>query len=427
MTEIEGAFTAFSHRAAKTERQVRYVEEPEDTKAREPLQFDPDELQKLPNEERRWSWVEIDLNAIRRNCSAIKQRIGRNRHLMAVVSADAFGHGAERVAKTALNSGADYLGVASINEAIKLREALVNAPILVLSQPPEAAIPLFLAYKVMPTIYTSDFAIKYAETADAYGIKAPYHLAVNTGMNRLGVHHDQVVEFLSQVGFHRALELKGTFTHFATADQRDIIDLQKQAMRFMSALSAMQAAGFDPGLVHAANSVATIRYPDVHFDMVRIGTALYGYHSTPETRGMILLEPAMSVHARIIDTRLVPVGEGVSFGLNYRSRGSAKTVTAPIGYADGLPRCLSGRINALYRGQVLNQVGDICMDQCVFEADLRTRARFERLDPQIGEQLTIVGTQGDMRITMEELANLAGVTPNELCIGFAQRMPRVYV
>lgn len=162
----------------------------------EPAQFDPDKLRLIPDVDRRWSWTEIDLNAIRHNTSAVKQRIDNGVRLMAVVKADGYGHGAVRCAKTALNSGADYLGVATVNEAIELREALVNAPILVLSQPPETAIPLLLAYKVMPSVYTSEFAIQYAEAADAYGVRAPYHLAVNTGMNRIGVRHDEVVEFM---------------------------------------------------------------------------------------------------------------------------------------------------------------------------------------------------------------------------------------
>ena len=135
----------------------------------EPAQFDPDKLRLIPDVDRRWSWTEIDLNAIRHNTSAVKQRIDNGVRLMAVVKADGYGHGAVRCAKTALNSGADYLGVATVNEAIELREALVNAPILVLSQPPETAIPLLLAYKVMPSVYTSEFAIQYAEAADAYG------------------------------------------------------------------------------------------------------------------------------------------------------------------------------------------------------------------------------------------------------------------
>ena len=389
--------------------------------------FDPDKLATIPSKDRRWSWIEIDLNAIRHNTQAVKKAIGAGRHLMAIVKADAYGHGAVRVAKTALNSGADYLGVATVDEGIQLREGLVNAPILMLAEPPASAIPLLLAYKIMPAVYTSEFAISYAEAADSMGIKAPFHLAVNTGMNRIGVRHDEVVSFMNQVGFHRALDLVGTFTHFATADCPETLDFQIQAKRFIEAVDALREAGINPGIVHCANSAAAIRYPDVRFDMVRLGIGLYGYYPCPECFPLIDLKPAMSVHARITDTRLVPMSEGVSYGLNYRSSGSVKICTVPIGYADGLRRGLSGRMDFIVDGVRCRQVGNICMDQCMLEVDLRSYARRQRIDPQIGDEVLIVGEQGEAAVSIEELCETLGTIPHELCIGFSHRMPRYYV
>ncbi len=390
--------------------------------------FDPDKLRLIPATDRRWSWVEIDLAAIRHNAAEVKRRIGRNCRLMAVVKADAYGHGAVRCAKTALNSGAEYLGVATVQEAIELREGLVNAPVLVLSEPPLEAIPLLLAYKVMPSIYSPEFAIQYAEAADSFGLRAPFHLAVNTGMNRIGVHHEEVVAFMRQVNFHRALDLVGTFTHFATADCAETLDFNTQARRFVEAVNALRAAGINPGIVHAANSAAAIRYPDVHFDMVRLGISLYGFHPCQQTRGTIDLRPAMSVHARITDARLVPMSEGVSYGLNYRSPGSVKICTVPIGYADGLRRGLSGRTDFIVDGQRLHQVGNICMDQCMFEVDMRTYGMRPKVDPQIGDEVVIVGRQGDSVVTIDDMANTLGTIQHEIAIGFGcSRMPRVYV
>ncbi|MFR7651254.1 MAG: alanine racemase, partial [Eggerthella lenta] len=319
------------------------------------------------------------------------------------------------------------LGVATVNEAIELREALVNAPILVLSQPPETAIPLLLAYKVMPSVYTSEFAIQYAEAADAFGVRAPYHLAVNTGMNRIGVRHDEVVEFMGQVSFHRALDLVGTFTHFATADSAETLDFQIQVKRFIEAVTALRTAGVNPGIVHAANSAAAIRYPDVQFDMVRLGIAMYGLHPSGVTRPMIDLHPAMSVHARITDVRTVPMSEGVSYGMNYRSPGSVKICTVPVGYADGLRRGLSGRTDVILKGQRCHQVGNICMDQCMFEVDLRVYGSRRRLDPMIGDEVLLVGREGDSVITLDDMANTLGTINYELACGFSLRMPRVYV
>lgn len=391
------------------------------------VEFDPEKLATIPEKDRRWAWLEIDLNAIRHNASAVKKMIGSGRHMMAVVKADAYGHGAVRVAKTALNSGADYLGVATVDEGIKLREGLVNAPILMLAEPPASAIPLLLAYKIMPAVYSSEFAIKYAEAADSMGLRAPYHLAINTGMNRIGVRWDEVVNFMHQIGFHRALELEGVFTHFATADCPETLDFHIQAKRYIEAVEGLRAAGINPGIVHCANSAAAIRYPDVRFDMVRLGIGLYGYQPCPETTPLIELRPAMSVHARITDTRLVPMSEGVSYGLNYRSPGSVKICTVPVGYGDGLRRGLSSRTDFLVDGVRCRQVGNICMDQCMFEVDLRSYARRRRVDPQVGDEVLIVGQQGDAMVTIEEMCETLGTIPHELCIGFAQRMPRYYV
>lgn len=391
------------------------------------MQFDPEKLRMIPATDRRWSWTEIDLNAVRHNAQAVKQRVGAGVRLMAVVKADAYGHGAVRCAKTALNSGADYLGVATVDEAVELREALVNAPVLVLSEPPVSSIPLLLAYKVMPSVYTPEFAIRYGEMADAYGMRAPYHLALNTGMNRIGVRHDEVVEFLSQVSFHRALDLVGTFTHFATADSAETLDFQIQTKRFIEAIAAMRAAGVDPGIVHAANTAAAIRYPDVHFDMVRLGVGLYGLHPSQATRTMIDLKPVMSVHARITDVRTVPMSEGVSYGMNYRSPGSVKVCTVPVGYADGLRRGLSGRTDVIMQGQRCRQVGNICMDQCMFEVDLRVYGNRRRLDPQIGDEVLLVGRGGDSVITLDDMANTLGTINYEVACGFGLRMTKVYV
>ncbi len=393
----------------------------------EPAQFDPDKLRLIPELDRRWAWTEIDLNAIRHNVTTVKRHVGQGVRLMAVVKADGYGHGAVQCAKTALNSGADYLGVATINEAIELREALVNAPVLILSQPPISAIPLLLAYKVMPSIYTAEFAIQYAETADAYGMRAPYHLAINTGMNRIGVRHDEVVEFMNQVSFHRSLDLVGTFTHFATADSPETLDFQIQTKRFIESIMAMRAASMDPGIVHAANTAAAIRYRDVHFDMVRLGIGLYGLHPCQLTRSMIDLRPAMSVLARISDTRNVPMSEGVSYGMTYRSPGSVKICTIPLGYADGLRRGLSGNMDVIVQGQRCRQVGRICMDQCMFEVDLRTYGTRQRLYPEIGDEVIIVGRQGNAVLSLDDMANATGTINYEIAVGFSIRLPRIYV
>lgn len=398
-----------------------------DRRVEQPASFDREALERIKPRDRRWAWLEIDLAAIRHNVAVTRRFLTPRTRLMAVVTADAYGHGAVAVSKAVLGAGADRLGVSSVDEAIELREAGIGVPVLVLSQPPAATIPLMLAYKVTPTIYDAEFAIAYGECADLHGMKAPYHLAINTGMNRIGVRHDEALEFLRQVSFHRALELEGIFTHYATADCAESLDFHIQTRKFVEALTSIHDAGIDLGLVHSANSAATFRYPDVHFDMVRCGIALYGFHPCPETRPLVELRPAMSVHARITDARYVPMSEGVSYGLNYRSPGSVKICTVPIGYADGLSRGLSGNIDFIMRGRYFRQVGNICMNQCMFEADMRSYGTRERIDPQVGDEVLIVGSQGIAEVTIDEIAEKLGTIQYEVAIGFSHRLERVYV
>lgn len=420
MPEIQGAFNYAVTR--KREGLFEYTRE-----TGQGVSFDPEKLAQIPEKDRRWAWVEVDLNAVRHNLAQVRRCIGPMRRLLAVVKANAYGHGAVRVAKTALNSGADYLAVGTVNEGIQLREALVNAPILVLSEPPASAIPLMLAYKLMPSVYSSEFAVRYGEAADSYGMRAPYHLVVNTGMNVTGVHHDEVLAFMRQVGFHRALELEGTYTQLATAESADVLDFQLQLRRFNEAVAALRGAGVDPGLVHCANSAAAVRYSNSHFDMVRVGTAMYGFYPCAETRMAVNLKPVMSVHARVTDVRALPMSEGVGEGLAYRSRGSVKTCTIPVGFADGYPRVASGKTDVIYAGQRVHQVGTIGMDHSVFEVNLRSMGLRARLDPQVGDEVVVMGCAGGAEVSATELARLAGTTEPEICIGFSHRMPLIYV
>lgn len=389
--------------------------------------FSQQELNELTALDARWAWVEIDQNAIRDNVIAARRAIRPGTKLMAVVKADAYGHGAIACSRTALATGADYLAVATVQEGVELRNAGLKAPIALLAEPPATSIPLLLAYKLEPAVYSPEFALAYAETADAHNMKAPYHLAVNTGMNRIGVRAEDVVEFEHQVNFHRALEQVGTFTHFATADCPETLDFDIQLRRFKEAVNALRAAGVDPGIVHAANSAAIFRYPQAHFDMVRLGISLYGFPACKEVRETAALRPAMSVYARITDVKTVPFGEGVSYGLHYRSPGSVKICTVPLGYADGLRRGLSGRCSFVLDGQYCHQVGNICMDQCMFAVDMRSRPNCRRLDPQVGDKVVIVGRQGDAVVSISEMALELGTIEHEIAIGFSHRMPRVQV
>lgn len=377
----------------------------------------------------RWAWLEIDLNQLRNNYYAIRHAVAPGVKVCCIVKADCYGHGAVRVAKMYETCGADYFAVATVPEAVELREAGISKPMMLLSQPPETAIPTLLKHDIMPSVYDSEFAIQYGEAADAAGKKAPFHLAINTGMNRIGVLWSEAAEFADMLGFHRALEIAGTFTHFATADEPDTLEWERQASRFDTAIKSMRAQGVNPGIVHCANSASILKYSSVHFDMVRPGIILYGLQpSSTTTFKNIDLKPAMSVKARITDVRSVPIGEGVSYGLRYRSRGYAKICTIPLGYADGFHRACSGKVDFLLRGNRYRQVGSICMDQCMFEVEQRRLSTNESQAPRVGEVVTIVGRDGDECVTFDEMAAACGTINYELACDFgSMRLPRVYV
>lgn len=375
----------------------------------------------------RWAWSEIDLGAIRHNMKTARDCVGGKVRIMAVVKADAYGHGAIQVSRTALDSGADYLAVATVEEGIELREAGVKAPILLLAEPPITSIPLILAHHLIATVTTIDFALALGEQADLAHDQAPFHLKVNTGMNRIGIHYTEAIEFLKAIAFHRGLRHEGTFTHFATADLSDDWDLKIQLQRFTECIDAMRLANVDPGIVHCANSAAIIRYPQTRFDMVRWGIGLYGLDPSSVTYGKADLKPAMSIRAKVTHVKEPALGEGVSYGMLYRCPGNVQIATIPIGYADGLRRSLSDNMKVLYKGYLMPQVGRICMDQCMFEVSPGPSRVHPAPRVEVGDQVTIIGTEGADSITLDMMADTLGTINYELACGFGMRLPRVYV
>ena len=375
----------------------------------------------------RGAWVEIDTDSLRHNIRLTKKTIGPRKQLCAVVKADAYGHGAIPCAKIAIEEGADYLAVATVEEGIELRQAGINAHILILSQPPLRAIPYILANRLIPSVCTSDFALAYAEFADKKDQPAPFHLAVDTGMNRIGVKYDEVVEFIQSISFHRALKYEGTFTHFATADESSDWDFRIQLKRFNEMLENLKAAGIKPGIVHAANSAAIFRYPEAHFDMVRLGVIMYGMFPSDVMRGSIDLYPVMSVKAQVSYVKEPALGEGVSYGLNYRVAKKIRIATVPIGYADGLRRELSGNFKVLCNGCTCRQVGNICMDQMMIEVPLGHTVRGRQRNAEIGDEVVIIGAQDDLEISVDTMAKALNTINYEITCLFGIRLPKIYV
>ena len=374
----------------------------------------------------RWAWVEIDQGALRRNTRAFKNLLGYGKRLCCVVKADAYGHGAVQCAKIMHATGADMFAVATVSEGVQLREGGIKSPILVLNEPPNDACDTLLEYQIMPSVYSSEFALAYGERAVEMGCVGKYHMAIETGMNRIGVRFTDVLEFRREIDFHRGIECDGVFTHFATADDPDGWDYRLQCTRFSEAVAAMKDAGFECGIVHCSNTPASMLDHSMQFDMIRAGIGLYGLQPCEKSAPIMPLEPVMSVRARVTRTIHPAMGEGVGYGFTFRvPRARVQVCTIPVGYADGLSRTLSNKMDVLYRGQRIRQVGNICMDQCMV-AIQQTPAR-QMPEAEVGDLITIVGKDGDAVISMDEMARLRGTINYEVACGFGMRLEKVYI
>ena len=374
----------------------------------------------------RWAWVEIDQGALRRNTRAFKNLLGYGKRLCCVVKADAYGHGAVQCAKIMHATGADMFAVATVSEGVQLREGGIKSPILVLNEPPIDACDTLLEYQIMPSVYSSEFALAYGERAVEMGCVGKYHMAIETGMNRIGVHFTDVLEFRREIDFHRGIECDGVFTHFATADDPDGWDYRLQCTRFSEAVAAMKDAGFECGIVHCSNTPASMLDHSMQFDMIRAGIGLYGLQPCEKSAPIMPLEPVMSVRARVTRTIHPAMGEGVGYGFTFRvPRARVQVCTIPVGYADGLSRTLSNKMDVLYRGQRIRQVGNICMDQCMV-AIQQPPAR-QMPEAEVGDLITIVGKDGDAVISMDEMARLRGTINYEVACGFGMRLEKVYI
>lgn len=377
----------------------------------------------------RWAWIEIDLSAVRHNVKAFKGQLNRGVKMMCVVKADAYGHGAAQCAKAMQSVGADQFAVATVDEGVELRCSGIDNPILVLSEPPVTSIPDLVRFDIMPSVYTVDFALAYGEAAAAANKVGRYHLAIDTGMTRIGVRREDLLEVRGSIDFHRGLECAGTFTHFATADVFDNWDFDLQVNRFIEAVTALKNAGYELGLVHADNTPGTVLHKDIQFDMVRVGIGLYGLHPSKLTIPRIDLQPVMSVRGRVTRVVYPAVGDGVGYGMTWRvPRNNIQVATVPIGYADGLARSLSNRMDVLTRGDRVRQVGNICMDQFMIAVDTAgTHANKPAHEIRYGDVVTLIGKDSDQEITADEMADLRETINYEVVCNFGARLDKVYI
>jgi alanine racemase len=361
------------------------------------------------------AWAEIDLGAVQDNVRAISAALRKPAGFMAVVKADAYGHGAVLVAQAAVGAGASWLGVATLDEGLQLRRAGLGAPILVLGHATEDEAESAVAHDLAVAVSRVEVARALGRAASRAGRRARVHLKIDTGMGRLGVAPGDAASLARALTALDGVHLEGCFTHFATADERDLAFARAQLEQFRRALRALEEAGVSGGVRHAANSAAAMALPESHLDLVRVGLALYGIPPAPHLAGRVALRRVMRLRARVTHVKRVSPGTTIGYGRAYRADRATTIATLPVGYADGYPRRLSGRGAVALRGHRVAIAGRISMDQCTIDAgDLPVR---------VGDEAELWGEE----VPVEEVAGWADTITYEIVAGVGPRVPRVFL
>jgi alanine racemase len=371
--------------------------------------------------ERQRAWVEIDRSALRHNVRQIQALLASTTKIMAVVKADAYGHGAIDVANTLVAAGVEWLAVATVPEGIELRSAGIISPILVLGATfTESQIRAIVQWDLQPTICTIVQATIISKTIAQLAPSTPLkvHLKLDTGMSRLGANWQEAVAVYQEVSGLPYLEIDSLYSHLATADDLDPTVMELQVDRFERSLAAIRAAGHTLPTLHLANSAGILVGNRLHYQLVRPGLILYGLYPAPHFESAIDLRPVLSVKARITQVRDITAGTGVSYGYRFIADRDLQIAVVEIGYADGVPRRLSDRMQAIVRGQLVSQIGTITMDRMMLDVS-------QIPDLQVGEVVTILGVDGTIEIGADDWARELGTISWEILCGFKQRLPRI--
>ncbi len=371
--------------------------------------------------------AEVDLDAVAANVGLLADLVAPAA-LCAVVKADGYGHGAVPVARAALAAGATWLAVAMAAEGAELRAAGIDGPILVLSEPLAEEVDLVVSSRLTPTVYSKAVIDALASGMARAGVATvlPVHLKVDTGMHRVGAAPDDAVALAASIGAHPALVLEGVWTHCAVADEPDHPFTAVQAERFEEVLGQLRQSGFEPPVVHAANSAAAIDCPDLRFDLVRCGIAIYGLAPSPALEGRVGLHPVLRLTSVVSHVKVVSAGEAVSYGLRHRVASDTVVATVPIGYADGVPRRFADVGGSVLVGGVRRPViGTVTMDQLLVDCGPAGDAQAESV--QLGDEVVLVGTQGAERIGVEDWARWLDTISYEVTCSLSVRVPRSHL
>lgn len=370
----------------------------------------------------RWTRAEIDLDALHHNLGQFRRALGADIGIMAVVKANAYGHGAVRVAEEAIGSGiATYLAAAFLDEALELRHHGIEAPILVLGYTPPAGVEVARANAITLTVFDDDVLNAAAAAADPQAPKLKIHVKVDTGMGRLGLADAaSAIAFIERARQLPGVEVEGLYTHYACADESDKTHVRGQYRKLSEVVEHFRSRSIDFKYIHAGNSATGIDTPELTYNMLRLGVSMYGMYPSEEVdRRRVELQPVMSLKTGVVMVKKVPAGTAISYGANYvASRPNETIATLPIGYADGFTRMLNGKAEALLRGRRVPVVGNICMDQCMVRVDDGNAA--------VGDEVVLFGTQGDETILVDELAAKLGTINYEITCMVSHRVPRIY-
>ena len=371
------------------------------------------------------TWAEIHLDRLQGNFQAIQASLAPGSQAMAVVKADGYGHGAAAAAKALREAGAAWFGVSNLEEAVQLRRAGIDGDILILSfTPPEEAGRL-AEFAVTQTVLSRPYAEELDAAAQAAGVRVRVHLKVDTGMSRVGfLYHregdEAVLDDMAAACRLPHLTAEGIFTHFASADEEEDGGFtRRQFALFMDAVRRLEERGVSFALRHCCNSAATLRYPEMHLDMVRPGIILYGLSPAPWMEGMLPLDPVMELKTSVSMIKDLPADTPVSYGRIYTTGEARRVATVPIGYADGYPRVLSNRADMLLAGRRVRVVGRVCMDQCMLDVT--------GLDVRESMVATVFGRDGEAFLPVEELADHMGTINYEVVCQISKRVPRLFV
>jgi len=368
--------------------------------------------------------VEIDLNAIAHNIQAIRRKVGGGVKIMAVVKADGYGHGATEVAKVALQSGAEWLGVAIPEEGIELRSSGIEAPILVLGLTPPHEVREIITHDLSQTVSTTELAEALSTEAQQLGKVAKVHVKVDTGMSRIGVPPEDAVNFVKQLSQLKAVEIEGIFTHFSVSDSiddsKDRKFTESQIGKFKQVIARLEDNEIQIPIKHAANSAGVLNFPSSYFDMVRPGIMMYGLYYSREAAVAENLQPAMSFKTAIIHLKTVPPETSISYGRTFITEKESIIATLPVGYADGYNRLLSNKGEVLVKGRRAPIVGRVCMDMTMIDVSHLPEVK-------MGDEVVLFGQQGDAEIPMDEIADKTNTIINEVACSIGKRVPRVYL